>query len=125
QRMAGVVAALEAHHDVGAAGEPIDDLALALVTPLGADHGHVGHAYASRVAMPRLSGSARRPDRCLAGMAGRATSGEAVVGCAARRGRTGVEGDAARTLSVAPWWIKLRGACGQERVRSHAGSGRL
>ncbi len=43
QRVAGVVAALEAHHDVGAAGQPIDDFALALVAPLRADHRDVRH----------------------------------------------------------------------------------
>ena len=41
QRMAGVVPALKAHYAIGMVGEPIDDLALALVTPLGADHYHV------------------------------------------------------------------------------------
>jgi hypothetical protein len=40
--VAGVVPALEAHHDVGAAGKPVDDLALAFIAPLGADHGDVG-----------------------------------------------------------------------------------
>ena len=44
QRVAGIVAALEAHHDVGALGEPVDDLALALVAPLGADYHDVCHA---------------------------------------------------------------------------------
>ena len=43
QRVAGVVAALEAHDDVGALGQPVDDLALALVAPLGADHDDVCH----------------------------------------------------------------------------------
>jgi hypothetical protein len=37
-RMAGVVAALEADDGVGSLGKEIDDLPLALVTPLGADH---------------------------------------------------------------------------------------
>jgi hypothetical protein len=37
QRVTGVVAALEAHHALGVVGQPIDDLALAFVTPLGAD----------------------------------------------------------------------------------------
>ena len=37
QRVAGVVAALEADDDIGVVGEQIDDLALALVAPLGAD----------------------------------------------------------------------------------------
>jgi hypothetical protein len=41
QRVAGVVPALEAHHGVGPLGEQIDDLALALVAPLGAEHYHV------------------------------------------------------------------------------------
>ena len=40
--VAGVVAALEAHHHVGAVGQPVDHLALALVAPLGADHRHIG-----------------------------------------------------------------------------------
>ena len=44
QRVAGVMAALEADDHVGAAGEPVDDLALALVAPLRADDGDVAHA---------------------------------------------------------------------------------
>ena len=44
QGVAGVVAALEAHDDVGALRQPVDDLAFALVAPLGADHDHVRHA---------------------------------------------------------------------------------
>ena len=43
QGVAGIVAALEADHDVGALAEPVDDLALALVAPLGADDGDVAH----------------------------------------------------------------------------------
>ena len=39
ERVAGVVAALEADHHVGAARQPVDDLALAFVAPLGADDG--------------------------------------------------------------------------------------
>ena len=46
QRMAGIVAALETHHDLGALAQPVHDLALALVAPLGADHCHVGHCLA-------------------------------------------------------------------------------
>src|SRR5258707_14959400 len=37
QRVAGVVPALEAHHALRAVGQPVDDLALALVAPLRAD----------------------------------------------------------------------------------------
>ena len=45
QRVAGIVPALEAHHDVGAFRQPVDDLALALVAPLGADDHHIGHDF--------------------------------------------------------------------------------
>src|ERR1700683_3709660 len=38
------MAALEAHHDVGLFGQPIDDLALAFIPPLGADHDNICHA---------------------------------------------------------------------------------
>ncbi|KAI1694499.1 hypothetical protein Ddc_22071 [Ditylenchus destructor] len=41
QRVARVVAALETHHTLGVIGQPVNDLALALVTPLSADHDHV------------------------------------------------------------------------------------
>jgi len=43
QRVAGVVAALEANDDVGSDRQPVDDLALPFVAPLGADHNHVRH----------------------------------------------------------------------------------
>ena len=42
ERMAGVMAALEPHHDVGADRQPIDDLALSFVAPLGADNDNIG-----------------------------------------------------------------------------------
>jgi hypothetical protein len=41
--MAGIMAALEADDDVGLLGEPIDNLALAFVTPLGADNDDIRH----------------------------------------------------------------------------------
>ena len=44
QRVAGIVAALEAHDDVGLFGQPVDDLALALVAPLRPDDHHIGHS---------------------------------------------------------------------------------
>mmetsp|Transcript_23197 Transcript_23197/g.54782 ORF Transcript_23197/g.54782 Transcript_23197/m.54782 type:complete len:566 (+) Transcript_23197:2995-4692(+) len=44
QGMAGVVAALEARHALGVIGHPVHDLALALVTPLGADDDHIASA---------------------------------------------------------------------------------
>ena len=42
-RVAGVVAALIARHDVESLGEEIDDLAFALVAPLGAEDDYVSH----------------------------------------------------------------------------------
>jgi hypothetical protein len=44
QRMTGIVAALKAHHPLGMIGQPVDDLALPLVAPLGAHHDDIlGH----------------------------------------------------------------------------------
>ena len=43
ERVAGIVAALEAHHHVGPLGQPVDDLAFAFVAPLGADHHDIRH----------------------------------------------------------------------------------
>ena len=42
QRVAGVMAALKPHDDVGADRQPIDDLALSFVAPLGADNDNIG-----------------------------------------------------------------------------------
>ena len=43
ESVAGVVAALEAHHNVSLDRQPIDHVAFAFVAPLGADHYHVRH----------------------------------------------------------------------------------
>ena len=43
QGWARIMAALEAHHDVGALRQPVDDLTLALVAPLGPDDRDIGH----------------------------------------------------------------------------------
>jgi hypothetical protein len=43
QRMARIVPALEPDNDIGAAGQPVDNLALTLVTPLGPDNSHIRH----------------------------------------------------------------------------------
>src|SRR4051812_19900877 len=42
--MAGVMTALEANHDIGLLRQPVDDLALAFVAPLRANHHHVRHS---------------------------------------------------------------------------------
>ncbi len=44
ERVAGIVAALEAHDDVGLLRQPVDDLALPFVAPLGADDDNIGHS---------------------------------------------------------------------------------
>ena len=38
QRVPGVVSTLKSHHATGVTGKPVDDLALALVAPLGPDY---------------------------------------------------------------------------------------
>ncbi len=43
QGMAGIVAALVAHHVLGILGVDVDDLALAFIAPLGAYDNHIGH----------------------------------------------------------------------------------
>ena len=53
QRVAGIVAALETHHDIGPLRQPVDDLALALVAPLRADDHHIGHSEFPSICGPR------------------------------------------------------------------------
>src|SRR5262249_39601590 len=43
ERVASIMAALKTHDDVGLLGEPIDNLALAFVPPLGSDDHHIRH----------------------------------------------------------------------------------
>ena len=56
KRVAGIVAALEADDHVGAARQPVDDLALAFVAPLGADDGHIAQFFSPSCAA-QFSGS--------------------------------------------------------------------
>ena len=88
QRVAGVVAALEAHHDIGAAGQPVDDLALALVAPLGADHGDIGHGRQSPVRRRGTSG--RSPAAQHMGAARAARASATVVGAGVQRRHGGI-----------------------------------
>ena len=60
QRVAGIVPALEPHHDVGAFRKPVDDLALALVAPLGADHRDIGHSRFSCMPTAPMAGARGR-----------------------------------------------------------------
>jgi len=41
--VAGIVAALKAHDDIGLLRQPVDDLAFTLVAPLGANHHDIRH----------------------------------------------------------------------------------
>ena len=59
-RVAGVVAALEADHEVRVLGEQVGDLALALVAPLGADDDDAGHFGRPVYEAKRARGAARR-----------------------------------------------------------------
>jgi hypothetical protein len=43
QRVSGIVAALETDHDIGPLRQPVDDLSLAFVAPLGADDHDIRH----------------------------------------------------------------------------------
>ena len=61
ERVAGVVPALEAHDAVGVLGQPVDDLALAFIAPLGADDNDV---------LAHLSQTPIRERRCPRAAAG-------------------------------------------------------
>src|SRR5690606_17079859 len=54
QGVAGIVAALEAHHARDVIGQPVDDLAFAFITPLGAYNDDVlSHAFLEHSPQPR------------------------------------------------------------------------
>ena len=63
QSVTGIVTALEADDDIGLLRQPVDNLALPFVTPLGADDDDIGH---SQVFPLQLS---RRPAKITAGAA--------------------------------------------------------
>ena len=53
ERVAGVMPALEPHDHVGLLRQPVDDLAFALVAPLGAHDNHIRHRPKPRIKKPR------------------------------------------------------------------------
>ena len=87
-RVPGVVAALEADHEIDVLGQEVDDLALALVAPLGAHDHRAGHAVSESTKRadapvarrreaarrPRRGLAATRADRCRTASADRRTS---------------------------------------------------
>ena len=95
QRVPGVVPALEAHHGGDALGQQIDDLALALVAPLGADDDQVpGHGRRSgfRQADPRTTYSRTAPAIMLASPTARSVRSSSRATCSKRLlQRAGVE----------------------------------
>ena len=94
--VAGVVAALEADHHVRLLGEQVDDLALALVAPLGAHDHDAGHVVGSVYGAPRARSARRPPPRS-------ASSNGSGVGRAAsaRAARTRRPGAGRRRTSAA------------------------
>ncbi len=92
QRVAGVVAALEAHHVAGVVGQPVDHLALALVAPLRADDDDVAARAAGgrggRIGKARFAHGVHCPGRkggLGVGKAGAAVSARARPTRRARR----------------------------------------
>ncbi|GGE30590.1 hypothetical protein GCM10011360_18250 [Primorskyibacter flagellatus] len=57
------MAALEAGDDIGALGEPVDDLSLPLVAPLGSDDNDIGHVLPSGSCPNRALLAKARQDR--------------------------------------------------------------
>ena len=95
-RVAGVVAALVAGDDVEPLGQQVDDLALALVAPLGADDDGAGHITPPRGRGRRTACTARgtrarpsrsAPLRCLETMSSAMPFFSDPRGCSTRRGR--------------------------------------
>src|SRR3546814_18907079 len=84
--MAGIVAALEADDRVGAAGQPVDDLALALVAPLRPDDGNICH---DAVLLNRTLKQVARARRGLSGFGRRGKGGGCWRKCHGAWGRVG------------------------------------
>ena len=65
QRVAGVMPTLETHHHIGAFGKPIDNLALALIAPLRANHCDIRHRQILHHMTTAPAGFLRGRDRLL------------------------------------------------------------
>src|SRR4030088_3498816 len=70
--MAGIMAALEAHDDVGLLRQPVDDLALPFVAPLGADDDDIGHSRIFPLQLRSYEHDRLRKPHCQPGSAGEA-----------------------------------------------------
>ena len=67
ERMAGVMAALEANDDIRPLRQPVDDLALAFVAPLRSDDDHIRHFVRPPLETRTVRPHPMRPDRILIG----------------------------------------------------------
>ena len=63
QRMARIVTALKARDDIGALAEPVYDLSLPLVPPLGSDDDDIGHGISLRFGKTEVPIAVRRGQR--------------------------------------------------------------
>ena len=98
QRVAGVVAALEADHGLGVVGQPVDDLALAFVAPLGADDDDIAAGLVGRVCLDRARGRARVHSGVLLAVGEERCAAEAVAS-AGGHGPAAVGGDETTRLA--------------------------
>ena len=111
ERVAGIVAALKAHHDIGALRQPVDDLALALVAPLGADDGDIAHLAPPSAQRHRI----RRPSRTWLQPRRRASARQSPTGSSAATVIQPARANAlARARSVPSGSSRRRG---RERIR--------
>ena len=54
------MAALKADNDIGTARQPVNNLSLALIAPLGADHGYIRHLFILWLHALDMTGQARK-----------------------------------------------------------------
>src|SRR5579859_7159075 len=110
--MAGIVSTLEAHHDIGPLAEPIDDLALALVAPLRADHGDIAHQLLPpRTGAGAPSSSTKpQPRRCASPCQSAALLSAAIV----------IQ-PSCRNAAARPFWV----LGGNSTLRCSAATGRV
>ena len=83
ERMPGIVAALEAHDDIGALRQPIDDFSLPFVAPLGADDGDIGHLKLLLRRPSESTGRTSPPSSTWPQPSRRASSCQSEAGCSA------------------------------------------
>ena len=107
--MAGIMTALEARNDVGLLRQPVDDLALSLVAPLGADDDNIGH-FAD---IPSATVSARAWSARTTAASGSGPTAGCSGSCAQPKSRPGpVACEASLPIKDARYRRKLEGGSG-------------